>query len=204
MQIREFRERWLAAAYMTAVSRGFDSFCDAKDVADTFSLERARGQLRLIVDDLDKRGYITLRKLLGGGDEGELSFQFTSNGLEAAEDLIRQHPSYKNANSSSMAPGADRYVHFDHNARQSALGDLAGVREAVRGDNDADPELREIALSEIAAFEATIVQPRVSTELIDRFVKKIVDWLIKHFTSAALGVAAKALIEQLIKLVVAA
>jgi predicted DNA repair protein MutK len=48
------------------------------------------------------------------------------------------------------------------------------------------------------AFEATIAQPRVSAELIDRFVGRILAWIRKTFGEALVGAIAGALVVKLL------
>ena len=57
-----------------------------------------------------------------------------------------------------------------------------------------------IALSEIAAFEATIVQSRIATELIQRFIDTVLGWIRGTFTAAAVQTVAERLIVALMKL----
>lgn len=96
-----------------------------------------------------------------------------------------------------IAPAGDRYVTIQHNELSNLTVQLAELSEIVRGDNEAGEEDREIALSEIAAFEQTIIQPRVSTDLIERFVRRVLNWLMKLFAGAAVAAVAEKLIEGL-------
>lgn len=57
-----------------------------------------------------------------------------------------------------------------------------------------------IALSEIAAFKRTIVQPRVSTELVQRFVDSILNWITTTFSVAAVAEIAQRIIQALLPL----
>jgi hypothetical protein len=96
------------------------------------------------------------------------------------------------------APASDRYVSLSDNQRDPVLSDLRELQSQVRTSNDGDPEEREIALSEISAFEATLSQSRVSAELIDRFVNRVLRWIISKFSDALLGAVAGALVVKLI------
>ncbi len=77
---------------------------------------------------------------------------------------------------------------------------MKDLAEAARGVNEVEQNQREIALSEIAAFEATIVQQRVSTDLIQRFVDTVLAWLKRTFTAAAVQEVVQRLIQALLKL----
>jgi hypothetical protein len=100
-----------------------------------------------------------------------------------------------------VVPASNRYVSLRDNQRDEPLLNLAVLKEEVRGANDVDEEDRLIALSEIAAFEATIVQPRVSTDLIQRFVDSVLTWIQRTFTAAAVQEVAQRLIQALLKLI---
>jgi len=101
----------------------------------------------------------------------------------------------------SSVPASDRYVTFLDNQRSEVAVELAEFAEHVRSVNDASEIDRQIALSEIAAFEATIGQPRVSVELIERFTRRIIAWIVKTFGEALLAATAAALITKLLPLV---
>ncbi len=88
MKSQELRERLLVASYLEAQKESLGDFLDPADIADQYKLERNRGQLRLIVDDLEKRGYIAASRTIGGGDEGGMSFRLSASGVEAAEELL--------------------------------------------------------------------------------------------------------------------
>jgi len=102
----------------------------------------------------------------------------------------------------SLIPAANRYVTAADNQRAELTNELEALKEEARGANDVEEEDRLIALSEIAAFEATIVQPRVSTDLIQRFVDAVLTWIQRTFTTAAVQEVAQRLIQALLKLVV--
>lgn len=102
---------------------------------------------------------------------------------------------------SDEIPASDRYVSISDNQRAALEDDLNALQNEARGANDVDEEDRLIALSEIAAFEATIVQPRVATELIKRFVDMVLAWIQRTFTTAAVQEVAQRLIQALLKLI---
>ena len=108
---------------------------------------------------------------------------------------------YGTAEVPQEVPVSNRYVTLDDNRREAVIIDLGAVREAMRGDNEAVEEDRLGALSEIAVFKSTIIQPRVATKLIERFVNRVLAWLQKVFTAAAVSGAAKALIKMLVRLI---
>ena len=197
MRSREFRERLLVAIYQTAARGNLGSYLSPQEIADQFSLDRRPGQLRLTVNELENYGYVRASKTLGGGDEGGLDLQLTSSGVEAAEELLDEHPDY-GAPVGKSFPAADRYVQLNDNQRNPVETDLGELRSAVHSSNEADEESRQIALSEIAIFEAALIQPRLSTDLIERFVNRIIKWMISKFGEAVVGVIAGALIAKLL------
>jgi hypothetical protein len=99
--------------------------------------------------------------------------------------------------SSSAVPASDRYVSIADNQQADLKESLEALADAVRGSNEATEVEREIAKSEIAAFEATIVQPRVSLELIERFVRTVLKWIVTVFTAAGVQEVAQRLIQAL-------
>jgi hypothetical protein len=102
--------------------------------------------------------------------------------------------------STPAVPASDRYVTANDNSKHLIQGALTDLREEARGSNEVAEEDREIVLSEIAAFEATIIQPRISTDLIQRFIDMVVDWTKRTFTTAAIQEVVHRLIAALMKL----
>ncbi len=74
-----------------------------------------------------------------------------------------------------MKLGVSGSTHVRPNdAVRGELGtDLQALRSAVQASNTVDPENKELLLAEIAVFEASIAQPRVSADLIYRFVNGV-------------------------------
>lgn len=97
-------------------------------------------------------------------------------------------------------PAADRYVALNDNQRGEVESTLREIKEETRGANEVEEEHRLIALSEIAAFEATILQPRVASDLIQRFIDTVVGWIKRTFTAATVQEVAQRLIGALLKL----
>jgi DNA-binding MarR family transcriptional regulator len=194
---REFREHLLVAIYQSASKGNLANYLSPREIADQFSLERRPGQLRLAVDDLDGRGYVEASKSLGGGDEGGLHLRLTNSGVEAAEELLDENPDY-GFPAKRHLPAADRYVALNDNQRGYVQGDLHTLRSAIQSSNEADEEDRQIALSEIAVFEAALIQPRLSTELIERFTKRIIGWIVSKFGEAIVGAVAESLVAKLL------
>lgn len=197
MRSREFRERLLVALYKFASQGNLARYLVPHEIADRFGLDRQLGQLRLTVSALENYGYIKASRTLGGGDEGGLNLMLTSSGIEAAEELLDEHPEYGLPYQAEV-PAANRYVRLDDNQRTTVEESLSDLRLAVRSSNETDEEDRLIALSEIAAFEAVLIQPRVSTELVERFVNRIIKWMISIFGTAMIGAVADALIAKLL------
>jgi|CXWL01.1.fsa_nt_gi hypothetical protein len=119
-----------------------------------------------------------------------LRLQEFRHGLDDAAPSVR-----------GIAPASDRYVSLVDNQRREFTDDLAILKEEARGANDVEEENREIALSEIAAFEATIVQQRVSTDLVQRFVDRVLKWMMTIFTGAVFAEVAQRLIQALAPLI---
>ena len=101
----------------------------------------------------------------------------------------------------ASVPAANRYVPITHNQQIEVADDLTVLKEAIRGSNEADEEEREIARYEIAIFEATLVQPRAATDLIQRFVDMLLGWIRRTFTAAAVQEVAQRLIQALLRLI---
>jgi hypothetical protein len=68
---------------------------------------------------------------------------------------------------------ASRYLQPTEAIRRDIGGDLSSLKAAIQASNAVDPESKMALLAEIAAFEATIAQPRVSADLIYRFVNGV-------------------------------
>lgn len=100
----------------------------------------------------------------------------------------------------ASAPASNRYVTLADNQKGEIKGELGQLRDIVRGDNEVDEEAREIALSEIAVFEATIMAPRAANDLIDRFVKRVLAWISIAFGGALLAEVAQRLVQALLPL----
>ncbi len=99
-------------------------------------------------------------------------------------------------------PASDRYVStIDNSAKEPISADLRELADAIRGDNESDEETKQIYLSEIAAFESTLIQPRVPIDLIERFVNKVLKYVLILFSGEILHEVAKRLVEELVKLI---
>lgn len=197
MRSREFRERLLVAIYQSASQVNLGRYLAPREIADQFGLDRRPGELRLAVEELESHGYVNASKTLGGGDEGGLDLRLTSRGVEAAEELLDEHPEY-DVSIKGKVPAAGRYVQISDNQRDNVESDLDSLRVSVRSSNEIDEEDRQIALSEIAVFEAALIQPRLSTELIERFVNRIVKWMVSKLGEAMIGAIAGALVAKLL------
>ncbi|MFC3674764.1 hypothetical protein [Ferrovibrio xuzhouensis] len=189
MEAREFRERFIVTLFRVAHSAGLIKYYDAVMIADKGGLTPLRDQLRLVVDDIAGRGW---GKAYPG--MSHLNVQITHAGIEAAEDLLQVHPEYKGV------PASDRYVALSDNQRNEVAAEVQNLKSAVRAANDVEEKDRQIALSEIAVFEATIVQPQIPVELVERFAQKVLGWILKKFGEALTGAAIKVLVDRLIKI----
>ena len=202
MKLREKRERLLVGLYYAAQARGVHAYYDLKEVADGIDLPRRPGELRAIANELRDTGDVRASFTLGGGDEGGMSVMPTAAGIEEAEELLDEHPDYGEASGDETGiPAADRYVQITDNQRARVVSHLEDLRTNIDASNEAAEEDKLIALSEIAAFEATFTQPRVSTDLVERFAKKVLTWILKVFGEALAATAAAAIIAELLPLV---
>lgn len=172
-----------------------------QEFLESGGLSIAPGMDRLLLGQLSSSKYIEFYASDDYDPEQELSaddlVRLSWIGIEAAEALIDEHPEY----AGGTIPAADRYVTIFHNQRDELQADLKALEQLVRGDNEASEEDREIALSEIAAFEAAVIQPRVSTVLIERFVQSVLAWMTRTFSKAAIAEVAQRLIQALMKCV---
>lgn len=201
MKSREFRERMLIALVEKAKATSRGAFLDPAEVADEARLERQPGQLRVVIDELETRGLANVSRTMGGGDEGGLDLRLTNAAFEESEELLEDHPEYgEPVPPPPIAPMPGRYVTVSEDTKAEIAADLADLRRTVASTNDVADDVREAALSEIAAFEGTIIQSRVAVELIDRFVNRILAWLRTKFPEAVLGGIVGLLIERLLPL----
>lgn len=105
----------------------------------------------------------------------------------------------------AAAPAVEiRYVQIQQTTMDEVVVALAELKDAVRGTNDVTEDIRSIGSAEIAAFEATIIQPRVATDLIQRFVDRVVGWLRTMFAGAVVATVAQKLVEALLPLLTTA
>lgn len=201
MGAREFKERLLIELSRAANRLGPNRYLDPEKVAKIAGLTWEPGHLRRAVNGLRDSGLITASATIGAGPDGGMSVQVLQYGVEEAEDLVEKNFEYEEFRDADTAiPASNRYVTLDDNQRLAANDQLLALRKAVTGDNEGSEEDRIIALSEIAAFESTVTQPRVSHDLIRRFVDAVLSWMTKAFTAAAVAEAAHILIEALLKL----
>lgn len=206
MNSRELRERVLIALYRWAMREGLQGYYDPKEVAEEAGLKWRAGQLRAIMVNLSEHGLVRLSQTLGGGDDGGMDFVLTQSGLEEAEDLIERNIEYQEDEEKTdlvaeIVPASNRYVTLSDNQKATVGSQLADLKEGVRGDNGIDQENRQIVLSEIAIFEASIAAPRVATDLIERFIKIVLKGAVVAMATAAVGVLAERLIETLASII---
>ena len=104
---------------------------------------------------------------------------------ECVTNILGAHGLGTVANEDAI-PAADRYVTKDDN--QASFSEISAnldtAAEELRGSNEITEEDRFIALSEIAIFEATIAQPRVAVDLIERFLAFCQTKLMKLVSAA--------------------
>ncbi|MDZ4690731.1 hypothetical protein [Terricaulis sp.] len=201
MNSREFRERVLIALYRRAMRDGVQNSYDPKDVCERAGLTWKVGQLRAVMVRLEQSGLVELSQLLSDDDNG-MDAQLTQNGIEEAENLIEQNIEYEEDEGetyadASLVPASNRYVEISDNQRKQIGIELGELKEALRGDNEVDDEDRQIFLSEIAVFEATIGAPRVSTELVNRFVQEVLRKIVSLLPAAIFGALTERIINTL-------
>lgn len=197
MALSDLTEKFLVAAFDN-ISRSDDDKFEPFQISTAHKLGFTRAQLRILVRKLEAQGFI---EYAGDYDpireerreEENDEYRLTVPGFERADEI-------GSAKSSSGVPASDRYVSIDHNQKAEVEAALVNLREEVRGDNEVVEEDRLIALSEIAAFEATIIQPRVSTVLVERFISAVLTWMTRTFSKAAIADVAQKLIQALAKL----
>lgn len=104
---------------------------------------------------------------------------------ESLRQIIQQHKTLGSGSAGleDSIPASDRYVLRSDNEKflepvAEALPDLI---QAIEQSNSIEATQKEIALAEIAIFESTICQPRLSVDLIERFLafctKSLTVWL---------------------------
>jgi hypothetical protein len=100
----------------------------------------------------------------------------------------------------SRIPASDRYVALSDNqeAIDALKPDLASVAQETIQKNDIADEQRLIILSEIAVFEQTICQQRLSVDLIERFLEFCKSTIVK-FVGAAIATSLINRLSQLIE-----
>lgn len=87
----------------------------------------------------------------------------------------------------AAVPASDRYVLRSDNEVpvEEIVQGLPELAQAVESSNSIEVAQREIALAEIAIFEATLAQPQISIELIERFLRFCQNSLVTWIGSAA-------------------
>ncbi len=193
MKTREKRERLLVALYIRAKAKGYDRYLSVLEVADQLGIQRDPGELRLWVKELEQSGMLDVSYTLGGGPDGGMSATLTSRGVEEAEDLLEANPTFdQDANSATGEYLSSRPISEATSEQTSEL------QAALKSSNAISAEDREIALSEIAVFEAAIAQPVVSSDLVERFIDRVLRWLTSKFAEGAVSAIAAALIVKLL------
>ena len=180
MKTREKRDRLLVALHRAARSEGMDRYVSVLPIAESMTIERVPGELRTWVRELESQGALTASMSIGSGPDGGMSVLLTSRGHEAAEDLLDEHPDYGDGTSvESIAYAASVDVAA---ALDESLSDL---RQIAVGSNSIGDEDRQIALAEIAIFEAALLQPVIATDLVSRFVNIVLKWIGMKFADGA-------------------
>lgn len=193
MKTREKRERLLVALHLETKRRGFGQSLTPVAVADAVQIPRSPGEIRGWVKDLEASGYLKVYWTLGGGADGGMHAEVTGRGHESAEDLLDEHPEY------GEIAGSPTITYLPSKPIVDALGsDLGDLGNTITGSNEIGEDERVGLLSEIAAFEATLAQPVVASDLVQRFVDRVLKWLTSEFAAGVVGQIAAALIVKLI------
>lgn len=85
----EMLKNLLLIAIAERSADGGFSYIDGKDAAEKLGLSWRSGHLRIMADDLESRGLIQLRKVIGG-DPDFVHAQITQTGIEESERLLDQ------------------------------------------------------------------------------------------------------------------
>jgi len=192
MTTAEKRNRLLVAVYRKSKSEGFDRYINILPVADSLGVERDPGELRLWVKDLEQTGKLEVSYTLGGGSDGGMSAMLTAHGLKEAEHLVGAPPDY------GQALNAPTLTHIGTADVVLAVAEpLSQLRLIATGSNSINNDDRQIALAEIAVFEAALVQPVVATDLVSRFVEVVLKWIGIKFADGAASAVIAAIILNL-------
>jgi DNA-binding transcriptional ArsR family regulator len=188
----EAKQRLLVAFLAHSQVHGFVDH-HLSDVAKLARIEPPAGYADLVVDLLAEENFLKIEKVvrLWEGGSPPRRARLTSAGLIEAERLANIFPEFN-----SPIPASDRYVSLDDNQRLELREAVADLYSAVEKSNEGDEE-RENALAEIAVFEATIIQPRISTELVERFVSYALGSGAKVFAGIVVHDAAKFLLRKI-------
>jgi len=197
MSFEQMKEHLLAALLRNLNENGEDVF-EARAVSNRYKLAFNRGQMRMLVRKLETESYIKSIKEYDPYDsdyseEEDREYQITWLGIQAAEGLGDQQ---------NTIPASNRYVQITDNQRSELEHDAGELREQVRASNEASEDDRQIALYEIAVFEASIAASCVATELVERFVSRVLKWLLSVFSGSAVKLAAEKLIQGALKYVI--
>lgn len=92
------------------------------------------------------------------------------------------------------------YIELPEDSRTELAEGTESLREAVAADNSIDPDDREILLSEIAIFEASIGATRLSSDLIARFVNGVLRGSIILAANAIVQECASILMRKILSL----
>lgn len=187
MTFEEMKAAFLVGALRHLNEKGSEQFIPSSIEIDGIKLNA--GQLRVVVGRLSGESCIDYV----GERNKESVYELNWRGIQEAEKVAAQR------SPQTQVPASDRYVSLSDNERDALVPELRELTQVVRGSNESAEEDRLIALSEIAAFEATIIQSRISSELIDRFAKSILRWITDTFSAAAVKTVAGRIIEILLK-----
>jgi hypothetical protein len=183
------------AIFRQAMRHGPNAYYDPREVAQAARLDWRPGMLRVVAKDLHDSGYIDLSQTLGGGEDGGMDARILASGMEHAEELLNDHPEYDEGYFE-----ARNYLTIIDSKKTELLAALTDLRAAVARSNQGGEADASIALSEIAVFEATIAQPRASSDLVQRFVDYVIKFILAVFGVALVGEIADRLLNALLPL----
>ncbi|HRO02643.1 MAG TPA: hypothetical protein PLS69_03445 [Terricaulis sp.] len=184
MKAEELRARAFLALYQKSMSDGirYYSLLDETRLSGT---PIPYGLDWMIAQKLRANGWVDIYQAEEHDDERAGYVVITWDGIEAAERLLEERAGSLSGETAPWVPAAGRYVTLNDNQRDGIERGIADLKQVVRGANELEELEREIALSEIAIFEAALVGPWLSRDLIERFVNGVLSWVGKTIVNAA-------------------
>lgn len=99
MKTRELRERLLVALHAVVIEEDVSNFYYLPEVATRFGFAANEGLLEAIAEEWSRQSLVKISETIGRGPDVSL----TLRGIEAAEELLENHPEYQVATTLSEA-----------------------------------------------------------------------------------------------------